>query len=125
MKPINKFLSIFSVLSLLVMTFTTSALAFDGLEGGDVVIKADEVIEDDVYVGAANFTLEGTIKGDLIVAGTNITINGTVDGDLIAARRHELHVQADRRRRHIQVERRTAEGRLLAIGPHDDYGAHV
>lgn len=85
MKTITKFLSIFSVIALLALTFATPALAFDGRSGETVVIGADEVIEDDLYVSAADFTLEGTVKGDLIVVGANITINGTVDGDLIAA----------------------------------------
>ncbi|MBI5823011.1 MAG: polymer-forming cytoskeletal protein [Chloroflexi bacterium] len=84
MKPINKFLSVFSLLALLSMTITSSALAFDGRGGETVVIEADEVIEDDVYVGATNFTLEGAIKGDLIVSAETIVINGTVEGDLLA-----------------------------------------
>jgi cytoskeletal protein CcmA (bactofilin family) len=84
MKPINKILSVFSLLALLTMTITSSALAFDGRGGETVVIEADEVIEDDVYVGATNFTLEGTIKGDLIVSAETIVINGTVEGDLLA-----------------------------------------
>jgi cytoskeletal protein CcmA (bactofilin family) len=59
--------------------------AFEG-RGGDVVtIGADEVIEDDLYVAAGEFTLDGTIKGDLVAVGSMVTINGTVEGDLIAA----------------------------------------
>jgi predicted acyltransferase (DUF342 family) len=79
MKTTHKFLSVFSLLALLMLTFTTPALAFDGRGGDEVLIKAGEVIEDDLYVGANTFVLEGTVKGDLI------TINGTVEGDLIAA----------------------------------------
>ena len=61
------------------------AQAFEG-RGGDVVtIGPDEVIEDDLYVGAGTFTLEGTVQGDLVVFGGTLTINGTVEGDLIAA----------------------------------------
>ncbi|MBI3152419.1 MAG: hypothetical protein HYZ21_09815 [Chloroflexi bacterium] len=84
MKPINKILSVFCLLALLTMTFTSTALAFDGRGGDNIVIEADEVIEDDVYIGANTFTLEGTIKGDLIVFGQTIIINGTVEGDLLA-----------------------------------------
>jgi len=59
--------------------------AFEG-RGGDVVkIGSDEVIEDDLYVGAGRFTLDGTVEGDLIVFGGTLTVNGTVEGDLIAA----------------------------------------
>jgi cytoskeletal protein CcmA (bactofilin family) len=85
MKTIYKFISIFSLITLLALTFATPAYAFDGRSGENVVIKANEVIEDDVYVTADNFELQGTVKGDLIVFGRTITINGTVDGDLIAA----------------------------------------
>ena len=85
MKTISKFLSVFSLIALLTLTFATPAQAFDGRSGDKVEIKADEIIEDDVYVTANEFVLEGTVKGDLIVFGTTIIINGTVEGDLIAA----------------------------------------
>ncbi len=85
MKTTYKIISIFTLLALMVLTLVTPAQAFDGRSGDNVVIKADETIEDDVYVTANNFTLEGTVKGDLVVFGTTITINGTVEGDLIAA----------------------------------------
>jgi cytoskeletal protein CcmA (bactofilin family) len=85
MKTVYKFLSIFSLIALLALAFATPARAFDGLSGDNVEIKAGEVIEDDVYVGANTFILDGTIKGDLVVFAQTITINGTVEGDLIAA----------------------------------------
>jgi cytoskeletal protein CcmA (bactofilin family) len=66
-------------------TFAIPAYAFEGREGDRVVIAADEVIEDDLYVGANEFVLDGTVRGDVIVGGTVITINGTVEGDLWAA----------------------------------------
>lgn len=77
---VNSFL-----LTLLTLGVATPALAFDGRTGDNIVIGASEVINDDLYVGAENFTLDGTVKGDLVVAGAVITINGTVEGDLIAA----------------------------------------
>lgn len=85
MKTIYKFLSILSLLALLTLTFATPALAFDGRGGDKVTIKSDEIIEDDLYVTANEFVLDGTVKGDLIAFGRTITINGTVEGDLIAA----------------------------------------
>jgi cytoskeletal protein CcmA (bactofilin family) len=84
MKPMFKFFSLFTLLAILSMAIATPALAFDGRTGGDIVIKADEVINDDLYVTAENFTLDGTVKGDLFVMGNTITINGTVEGDLFA-----------------------------------------
>ncbi len=73
------------LLALLALGVAAPALAFDGRSGDNIVIGASEVIDDDLYVGAENFTLEGTVKGDLVVGGAVITINGTVEGDLIAA----------------------------------------
>jgi hypothetical protein len=84
MKTIHKF-SILALIALLMLTFATPALAFDGRGGDNVVVEADEVVEDDLYVGAETFTLEGTVNGDLVVFAQTITINGTVNGDLIAA----------------------------------------
>jgi len=85
MSRIYKVLSAVVLLTLLILTFATPAHAFDGRSGENIVIKADEVVADDLYISASTFVLDGTVKGDLIVAGGTITINGTVEGDLIAA----------------------------------------
>jgi len=69
----------------LVLFAVPAARAFEGRGGDVVVVGADEVIEDDLYVGAGEFRLDGTVRGDLVVAGGTLTINGTVEGDLIAA----------------------------------------
>jgi cytoskeletal protein CcmA (bactofilin family) len=50
-----------------------------------VVIGSGEVIDDDLYVGATEFILEGTVNGDLIAFAQTVTINGTINGDLISA----------------------------------------
>ncbi len=84
MKTTIKLFSIFTLLALLTLAIATPVMAFEGRTGDDIVIEADEVIDDDLYVTAQNFTLEGTVKGDLFVTGETITINGTVNGDLFA-----------------------------------------
>jgi cytoskeletal protein CcmA (bactofilin family) len=61
------------------------ARAFESRGGDTVVIGADEVVEDDLYVSAGTFTLEGTVQGDLVAVGGTLNINGAVEGDLIAA----------------------------------------
>ncbi len=73
------------LLSLLLAAPVALAAEFRG--GDEVVIGPDEVVEDDLYVGAGRIIVDGTIKGDLIAAGGEITINGTVEGDLWAAGR--------------------------------------
>ncbi|MBN8580925.1 MAG: polymer-forming cytoskeletal protein [Anaerolineae bacterium] len=85
MKTFQRFLAIFTLAAMLTLTTITPALAFDGRGGDVIVIEAGEVIEDDLYVSAGDFTLDGTVKGDLVVVGELIVINGTVEGDLIAA----------------------------------------
>src|SRR5574338_339728 len=77
---------LFAALALLalLLSFATPAYAFDGRTGDNMVIQAGEVIDDDLYVGAQTFTLEGTVNGDLIVGAQTVIINGTVNGDLIA-----------------------------------------
>ena len=85
MNKARKLTSITTLSILMLLTCSTPAYAFDGREGDIVTIGADEVIEDDLYVGADTFVLDGTVKGDVIVGGRNITINGTVEGDLWAA----------------------------------------
>lgn len=84
MKITTRLFSIFTLLAILTLAFATPVLAFEGRTGDDVIIEADEIIDDDLYVSAQNFTLQGTVTGDLFVVGENITINGTVEGDLFA-----------------------------------------
>jgi cytoskeletal protein CcmA (bactofilin family) len=85
MNQTRKFLSIFVLTVLLVLTFITPAQAFDGRGGDRVVIGSDEVVNDDLYVGSEVFVLDGTVNGDVIAFGQTVTINGTVDGDLMSA----------------------------------------
>jgi phosphate-selective porin len=85
MKRTSKVLTGLTIIALLTLTIVTTARAFEARTGEDVVIAAGEVIEDDLYVSAVTFTLDGTVQGDLIVVDQIITINGTVEGDLIAA----------------------------------------
>ena len=81
----QRMLAIAGLALLAIFLAASTARAFDGRGGDVVVIEADEVIDDDLYVCAGEFTLDGTVKGDLVVVGGTIEINGTVEGDLIAA----------------------------------------
>ena len=56
--------------------------------GGDtVVIGADEVIDDDLFVSGQTVTVDGTVTGDLFAAGEEVTVNGTVEGSLFVTGR--------------------------------------
>lgn len=76
-------LGVSGLLALVILLFVPVAHAYETRGGEDVTVGPDEVIEDDLYVSAYTFTLEGTVQGDLVVMGSNITINGDVEGDLL------------------------------------------
>jgi len=84
MNDIYRLLSIFALLIILTLSLAVPVQAFDGQTGEDIVIKSDEVVYDDLYIIANDFTLNGTVTCDLVVFGAIITINGTVEGGLIA-----------------------------------------
>ena len=47
-------------------------------KAGNVIIKSDETIDDDLYVFGRQITIDGTVNGDLVAFGEQITINGAV-----------------------------------------------
>lgn len=79
----SKVFTILTLFILLSLMLVPAVSAFDGREGGRVVIGADEVIEDDLYIGAETIVVDGIIKGDLYAGANTITINGTIEGDLV------------------------------------------
>src|SRR4030065_1785700 len=81
----TKFISVVTVLILMMAVLVTPAYAFEDRTGDYVSIEANEVIDDDLYVAAQVFTLDGMVTGDLVVVAQTITINGEIGGDLIAA----------------------------------------
>lgn len=83
-KKISLFMSAL-LLAVLALSLASPVAAFDGRGGDAIVIGPDEVINDDLYIGATNFTLDGTVNGDVIASGETLTINGTVTGDVFAA----------------------------------------
>lgn len=77
--------SLASVMALMALAFASSVGAIETRTREEVVIGAEEVVEDDLYVGADTITVEGTIEGDLVAAAGTIRVNGTVEGDVNAA----------------------------------------
>jgi len=84
MSKIHKTFSVLALVALFAL-IATPVYAFDGRGGDKVVIPAGNVVNDDLYIGANQFVLDGTVNGDVIVGGQMITINGTINGDLFAA----------------------------------------
>jgi hypothetical protein len=87
MKTTSKLFTITSLLILSVLVFVPTALAFDGRSGDRIIIGKDEVINDDLYLGAREVIVDGIVNGDLLAAGEVVIINGKVSGDLWAAGR--------------------------------------
>ncbi len=81
----TKFFTSLALLFLLAATLVTPALAFENREGDKIVIGADEVVKDDLYIFAEEAIVDGTVQGDLIFFGRALTLNGTVEGDLMVA----------------------------------------
>jgi cytoskeletal protein CcmA (bactofilin family) len=68
------------------VAFAAPAWAIETRGGQNVTIGADEVVDDDLYVGANTVTVEGTVQGDLVAAGGTVRVDGgTVEEDLITA----------------------------------------
>jgi len=55
--------------------------------GGTVIIEADEIVGEDLYVFGGEVIVHGTVQGDLVVFAGQITVNGMVTGDLSASGR--------------------------------------
>ncbi|MEN8240718.1 MAG: hypothetical protein ABFS17_02260, partial [Chloroflexota bacterium] len=69
-----KAFSIFTLLLILTLSFSSIAFAGIAIEGDpDYTIAEDRVIEDDVFLGGRNILVAGTIKGDLFVSGETVT----------------------------------------------------
>ncbi|PPS43297.1 polymer-forming cytoskeletal protein [Chroococcidiopsis sp. TS-821] len=70
---------------LLLVFLATPVWSLVSRSGDQIIIGANEVIADDLYVAGRTITINGTVNGDLVAVGRLITINGTVQGDLLAA----------------------------------------
>lgn len=55
--------------------------------GPTVVVGAEEVIADDLFVSGERIEINGVVEGNLFAAGTEITINGHVEGSIFIAGR--------------------------------------
>lgn len=75
---------VMAALLVILVLAATPVLAAEFLAKDVVVVKPDEVIEDDLYAAGRRVTVDGTIEGDLLAVGGEIIVNGTVEGDLIA-----------------------------------------
>jgi cytoskeletal protein CcmA (bactofilin family) len=85
MPKLTKLFSVLTLFILLTITMVSPAYAFDGRSGDKISIQTGEVVNDDLYIGANELVMDGTVNGDLVAFAQTVTINGTVNGDLMTA----------------------------------------
>jgi hypothetical protein len=81
------FLVFLALIAFLLFFIPMPALSSDVRLAKDIMIAADEIANDDVYLAGDRVRIDGTINGDAIIAGSEIIINGVVTGDVMAAGR--------------------------------------
>ncbi len=67
----------------LVLANPVQAADFRG--GDNVVIEADEVIDDDLFVAGNRVEINGTVTGDFWATGSEVIVNGEVEGSVFVA----------------------------------------
>jgi len=66
--------------AVLILAFTSPTRAAEFRGGDHVVIAADEVIDDDLFVSGNKIEINGTVTGDLFATGSEVTVDGQVGG---------------------------------------------
>ncbi len=86
-RTISKQWLVLALMAVLAVAFSGAALGAE-LAGDEIYRLAEgEVVDDDLYVGASEIYIDGTVKGDLIAGAQYIEIGptGMIEGDLWAA----------------------------------------
>jgi cytoskeletal protein CcmA (bactofilin family) len=72
------------ILAALALTIAPSqAQAAEIITGNpDAVLRAGQVVDDDLFITGQNVRIEGTVNGDVFAAGSQVEVTGTIDGNL-------------------------------------------
>lgn len=81
----KKILFLVSLVPLLSFLFASQALAAEVRQGGQVEVRAGEVVDDDLYIAGTSVSIAGTVNGDVVAAGSAVTVSGRVRGNLFVA----------------------------------------
>ncbi len=81
----KRFIVTIPLLAVMIFGLVNSAAASDFRGGDTITIEADEVIDDDLFLGGNRIEFNGTVKGDLFASGQDVIINGTVEGSLFVS----------------------------------------
>jgi cytoskeletal protein CcmA (bactofilin family) len=71
--------------TLVTLGLVGSAAAAEFRDGDTVIVKAGEVVDDDLFMAGNRVEMNGTVKGDLFATGTVVVVNGEVEGSLFVA----------------------------------------
>ena len=107
-----------TLFSLMAFGLAGSLWAADFRGGDTVVIAADEVIDDDLFVTGNRVEMNGTVKGDFFASGAEVIVNGKVEGSLMIAGQ-TLQVNGP------VVGSLYSGGYALTIGPEAEIGRNV
>jgi hypothetical protein len=75
------------LIGLLVLGTAPKTYAAEFLGGNTVVVGADEVIDDDLFVTGERVEINGTVRGNLFAGGAEVVVNGPVEGSLFISGR--------------------------------------
>jgi hypothetical protein len=80
----RKLLSSLAVFVFVFFTITVSQVSAKVFmqETGDVTVAKNEIVNDDLFVGAKNVNLDGTVNGDVFIGAENVRITGIINGNL-------------------------------------------
>jgi cytoskeletal protein CcmA (bactofilin family) len=73
-------LSIFGLALMLALPMSASAAQFLG--GEELTVRADQTIEENLYVGGGVANIEGEVDGDILAAGGDLTLSGSSTSDV-------------------------------------------
>lgn len=77
-------LPVFFFLSLVIVSASPVFAKVVSVESGDYRLAKETVIDDDLFVAAANVTIDGEVKGNLFVGSGTLNISGKVAGSVYA-----------------------------------------
>jgi cytoskeletal protein CcmA (bactofilin family) len=81
----GRFLALLAAVLAITVLLTAPASAADVRQGQTLVIPAEEVVNDDLYLFGSVITIDGTVNGDVIAFGDRININGPIKGNFNGA----------------------------------------
>jgi hypothetical protein len=70
-------------LALLIALAPTQTFAAEPLQGNNVTVSRNQIINDDLYAFGGTVTIQGRVNGDVVALGGTVTVNGPVSGDLL------------------------------------------